>query len=34
MFCGDIAGSVLIVAVIKYGIDLIKGKLGRNNLIE
>jgi hypothetical protein len=34
MFCGDIAGSVLFVAFIKYGIDLVKGKLGRNNLIE
>jgi len=34
MLCGDIAGSVLFVAVIKYGIDLLKGKLGRNNLIE
>ena len=34
MFCGDIAGSVLFVAVIKYGIDLVKGKFGRNNLIE
>jgi hypothetical protein len=34
MFCGDIAGSILFLAVIKYGIDLVKGKLGRNNLIE
>lgn len=34
MFCGDIAGSVLFVAVIKYGIDLVKGRLGRDNLIE
>lgn len=34
MFCGDIAGSVLFVALIKYGIDLVKGKLGRKNLIE
>ena len=34
MFCGDIAGSVLFVALIKYGIDLVKGKFGRNNLIE
>jgi len=34
MFCGDIAGSILFVAVIKYGIDLVKGRLGRDNLIE
>jgi hypothetical protein len=34
MFCGDIAGSILFVAVIKYGIDLVKSKIGRNNLIE
>lgn len=34
MFCGDIAGSILFVAVIKYGIDFIKGRLGRDNLIE
>lgn len=34
MFCGDVAGSILFVAVIKYGIDFVKGKLGRNNLIE
>ena len=34
MFCGDMAGSILFVAIIKYGIDLIKDKLGRNNLIE
>lgn len=34
MFCGDVAGSILFVAVIKYGIDLIKGRLGRGNLIE
>lgn len=34
MFCGDVAGSILFVAVIKYGIDLVKGRLGRNNLIE
>ena len=34
MFCGDIAGSVLFVVAIKYGIDLIKSKLGRNNLLE
>lgn len=33
MFCGDVAGSILFVAVIKYGIDLIKGRLGRDNLI-
>jgi hypothetical protein len=34
MFFGDVAGSVLFVVVIKYGIDLVKPKLGRNNLIE
>ena len=34
MFCGDVAGSVLFIAVIKYGIDLVKGKLDRNSLIE
>lgn len=34
MFCGDVAGSILFVAIIKYGIDLVKGKLGRKNLIE
>lgn len=34
MFCGDVAGSILFLAVIKYGIDLVKSKLERNNLIE
>ena len=34
MFCGDMAGSILFVAIIKYGIDLLKSKLGRDNLIE
>ena len=34
MFCGDTVGSILFVAVIKYGIDLVKGRLGRDNLIE
>ncbi len=34
MFSGDIAGSVLFVALVKYGIDLVKGKLGKSNLIE
>jgi len=34
MFCGDVVGSILLVAVIKYGIDLLKGKLGRDNLID
>ena len=34
MLCGDVAGSILFVAVIKYGIDLVKGRLGRENLIE
>jgi hypothetical protein len=33
MFCGDVAGSILFVAVIKYVIDVIKGRLGRDNLI-
>jgi hypothetical protein len=34
MFCGDIVGSILFVAAIKYGIDLLKNRLGRDNLIE
>jgi hypothetical protein len=34
MFCGDVAGSILFVAIIKYGIDLIKGRLGRDKLIN
>jgi hypothetical protein len=34
MFCGDVAGSILFVAVIKYGIDLVKSRLGRKNLIQ
>jgi hypothetical protein len=34
MFCGDIVGSTLFVAAIKYGIDLLKNRLGRDNLIE
>jgi len=34
MFCGDVAGSILFIAVIKYGIDLVKSRLGRDNLIE
>jgi hypothetical protein len=34
MFFGDIVGSILFVAIIKYGIDLVKNKLGRDNLIE
>ena len=34
MFCGDVAGSILFVAVIKYGIDLLKSRMGRDNLIE
>lgn len=34
MFCGDVVGSILFVALIKYGIDLVKGQLGKNNLIE
>lgn len=34
MLCGDMVGSILFVALIKYGIDLIKGRLGRDNLIE
>jgi hypothetical protein len=34
MFFGDITGSILFIALIKYGVDLIKGRLGRDNLIE
>ena len=34
MFCGDVAGSILFIALIKYGIDLVKGQLGRKNLVE
>ena len=34
MFCGDVAGSILFVAVIKYGIDLLKSRMGKDNLIE
>ena len=34
MFTGDMIGSILFVAVIKYGIDLIKGRLGKENLID
>lgn len=34
MFSGDVAGSALFVALVKYGIDLVKGRLGKNNLIE
>jgi hypothetical protein len=34
MFCGDVAGSILLLAVIKHGIDLVKNKLGRDSLIE
>lgn len=34
MFVGDVLGSILFVAIIKYGIDLLKGRLGRKNLIE
>ena len=34
MFCGDVAGSILFIALIKYGIDLIKGKLARDNRAE
>jgi len=34
MFTGDVIGSILFVAVIKYGIDLIKGRLGKENLID
>jgi hypothetical protein len=34
MFCGDLAGSILFIIAIKYGIDLFKRKLGRDNLIE
>jgi hypothetical protein len=34
MFCGDIAGSILFVAIVKYGVDLVKHRLGRSNFIE
>jgi hypothetical protein len=34
MFCGDVAGSILFITAIKYGIDLVKGRLGKDNLIE
>jgi hypothetical protein len=34
MFCGDVAGSILFVVIIKYGIDLVKSQLGKKNLIE
>ena len=34
MFFGDIAGSILFIALIKYGIDLVKGRLGKDNLVE
>jgi hypothetical protein len=34
MFSGDIAGSILFVAIIKYGIDIFKGRLGRSNLFD
>jgi len=34
MFTGDVIGSILFVAVIKYGIDLVKDRLGKENLIN
>jgi len=34
MFCGDVVGSILFVAIIKYGIGLVKARLGRKNLIQ
>lgn len=34
MVSGDIIGSILFVSIVKYGIDLVKGRLGRNNLID
>ena len=34
MFLGDIGGSILFVAIIKYGIDIIKGRLGKSNLLD
>jgi hypothetical protein len=34
MFCGDVVGSILFVVVIKYGIGLVKARLGKKNLIE
>lgn len=34
MLFGDVAGSILFVAIIKYGIDIIKGRLGKNHLLD
>lgn len=34
MFIGDVVGSLLFVAIIKYSLDFLKGRLGRDNLIE
>jgi len=34
MFTGDIAGSILFIAIIKYGIDFIKQKSNRTNLLD
>jgi hypothetical protein len=34
MFSGDIGGSILFIAIIKYGIDVIKGRLGKSKLLD
>ncbi|WP_234409740.1 hypothetical protein [Polynucleobacter acidiphobus] len=34
MLFGDIVGSVLIITLIKYGINVVKKKMGRDSLIE
>ena len=34
MFIGDMAGSILFVAIIKYGIDFVKQKNNRTNLLD
>lgn len=34
MFIGDMAGSILFIAIIKYGIDFIKQKSNKTNLLD
>ena len=34
MFTGDMAGSILFIAIIKYGIDFIKQKSNKTNLLD
>jgi len=34
MFSGDICGSILFIAMIKYGLDIIKRRLGKSNLLD